>query len=280
MVSAQKTVRKGSFTMVFVEENYRFSENLLFSALVAGVQMTAEKMGYDVSVQYLSEKRLREYQPRADGTIFLGTMMTEGDLRFLSDAAYPLVVLDRDADVYPVNSVAIDNACGVRMGLQHLVENGHTAIGYLHCLGSVIYNYVERFEAYRNNLDRFHIENAEILELPGDMTRACSVVSQWLDKNSFRATALLCDNDQIACGAITALNARGIRVGKDISVICFDNSLYAQNANLTTIDIPFLQMGREAVMRLLDQLENPQGTFVHSRIGTDLIVRGSVDTRE
>lgn len=277
IVSRQKAKRKGVLTMAFVQEgDYRFNDNLLFSSLVAGVQSAAEKLEYDVSVQFLSRQGLQEYQPRTDGTVFLGTLMTEEDLQLLSRVKYHFVILDRDAGIYPMDSIAIDNAYGVCTGFRHLVEKGHSSIGYVRCVGIELHNYAERFEAYQNCLHRFHIEAADVIELPSNMSMACSAMNEHLEKRSLQATALLCDNEQIACAAITALNSRGLQVGKNISLVCFDNSFYAENAGLTAIDVPFFQMGREAVLRLLNRLENPEEAFAHSRIGTKLIVRESV----
>lgn len=65
--------------------------------------------------------------------------------------------------------------------------------------------------------------------------------------------ALLCMNDRLAFGAYQACQERGIVVGRDISIVSFDNDELAAylRPGLTTIGLPHEAMGREAVKLLL-----------------------------
>jgi len=65
--------------------------------------------------------------------------------------------------------------------------------------------------------------------------------------------ALLCMNDRLAFGAYQACTERGLTVGQDISIVSFDNDELASylRPGLTTIGLPHVVMGREAVRLLL-----------------------------
>ena len=62
---------------------------------------------------------------------------------------------------------------------------------------------------------------------------------------------ILCQNDYTAYGAIDVLNTRGLQVGRDLSLVGYDNSearegLGDGKAILTTIDRPADLLGRRA----------------------------------
>jgi LacI family transcriptional regulator len=96
-----------------------------------------------------------------------------------------------------------------------------------------------------------------------------------------RPTAIFCFNDRMAVGAYEAIKERGLRIPDDISVVGFDNEQdFASYAHppLTTMVLPHVDMGREAVRILLDY-ENIRGMQQHPRmlkIECPLVLRGSV----
>jgi LacI family transcriptional regulator len=69
-----------------------------------------------------------------------------------------------------------------------------------------------------------------------------------------RPRALICLNDRVALGAYQALQAAGLRIPEDVSVVAFDDSPLAAwlRPALTSIALPHAEMGRLAVERLLD----------------------------
>lgn len=68
-------------------------------------------------------------------------------------------------------------------------------------------------------------------------------------------TAVFCFNDRVALGAYEAIQARGLRVPQDISVIGFDNDDLAGHLSppLSTMTLPHDEMARWAVARLLER---------------------------
>nr|WP_296665181.1 LacI family DNA-binding transcriptional regulator [Demequina sp.] len=72
-------------------------------------------------------------------------------------------------------------------------------------------------------------------------------------------TALICLNDRIAMGAYEALEAAGLRVPHDVSVVAFDGSNLAQwlRPSVTSVGIPFEQLGALAVDLLLGSADWP-----------------------
>lgn len=89
-------------------------------------------------------------------------------------------------------------------------------------------------------------------------------------------TAIFCANDRTAWGAYQALDQMGCRIPEDVAVIGFDNqetlAPYLQ-PGLTTMDLPFVSMGRRAVEMLIEGGE-PDGRI--EALECALIERSSV----
>ncbi len=89
-------------------------------------------------------------------------------------------------------------------------------------------------------------------------------------------TAIFCANDRTAWGAYQALESLGLRVPNDVSIVGFDNQETLApflRPGLTTLELPFVAMGRRAVDILLDDAVQADGP---EHIGCPTITRGSV----
>ncbi|HRF98159.1 MAG TPA: substrate-binding domain-containing protein, partial [Aggregatilineales bacterium] len=98
-----------------------------------------------------------------------------------------------------------------------------------------------------------------------------------LIKAGAKFTGLVVANDQMALGAIAALNELGLRVPEDVSVVGFDDipeSGYFLPA-LTTVHQDFMALGQQCVEYLVSLITNPD-TPVHQRVlYPKLVVRSS-----
>jgi LacI family transcriptional regulator len=90
-------------------------------------------------------------------------------------------------------------------------------------------------------------------------------------------TAIFAFNDQMATGAIGALQRAGCRVPEDISVVGFDD--IPQSAAifpaLTTIAQPIGEMGTIGVRLLLDRIARRDAPYQRVRLAPRLVVRES-----
>lgn len=86
-------------------------------------------------------------------------------------------------------------------------------------------------------------------------------------------SAVMTANDRVAFGVFQAAQERGVRIPHDLSVISFDDEYLATylRPQLTTVQIPYLAMGRTAMERVLDG--NPVGETL---VPMPLVSRGSV----
>jgi LacI family transcriptional regulator len=120
----------------------------------------------------------------------------------------------------------------------------------------------------------------ETLEAAGIQIAGAVGVTDWQPDHGFKATrqlleqtprpsALICFNDRLALGAYQALADAGLAVPSDVSVVSFDDDVFASwiRPQLTTVALPHYELGRAAVKLLLDQISGSD----HRKPGTHRI---------
>lgn len=173
----------------------------------------------------------------------------------------PVINVLYNDTVFP--SVKADDVSGMRLATEHLINLGHKRIGYLGLLDHVLV--LERYQAFRETLLRHGIEpliNDRIIPpaaLSGRYGQAgYEAMKNYLQLNTKEPnfSAVLAQNDQIAYGAIKALQEAGIRVPQDMSVVGFDgipdammdgNEQYLCPLQLTTVRAPLFDIAFAAI---------------------------------
>lgn len=91
--------------------------------------------------------------------------------------------------------------------------------------------------------------------------------------DNVEVTAIVAANDRVAFGIYQAAQERGVRIPDDLSVVSFDDEHLASylRPQLTTMQIPYREMGRTAMELVLDGAP-PAETLVPM----PLMARGSV----
>ena len=77
-----------------------------------------------------------------------------------------------------------------------------------------------------------------------------------------RPTAFVVSDDILALSLERVCVQKGLRIPDDISIIAFNNSLYAQltSPQLTAVDINSFLLGQEAANQIINHVENPNLT--------------------
>lgn len=90
-------------------------------------------------------------------------------------------------------------------------------------------------------------------------------------------TAVFCHSDVMALGALSQAKRQGLKIPEDLSIIGFDNIDLTQFCDppLTTIAQPRYEIGREAMLLLLDQMQGQHVGSGSRLMDCELIIRGS-----
>jgi DNA-binding LacI/PurR family transcriptional regulator len=132
-----------------------------------------------------------------------------------------------------------------------------------------------RLEAALGELDAAGIVDVPVFEAAHHHPDEAAVAIEWLVSQANRPTAIICQSDQLAIGAIEAVTDHGLVVPDDIAIGGFDDIAVARRIHppLTTVRQPLQARGRLAgdmMLRILD------GQRVRSStMPTQLIVRES-----
>ncbi|NVN00644.1 substrate-binding domain-containing protein [Arthrobacter sp. SDTb3-6] len=195
----------------------------------------------------------------------------------------PAVLIDSTDQAGVVPAVVPDEVGGAVAAVTHLVEAGHTRIGFLNNDDDVpathgrLAGYRQVLQAHGIPIDETLIASSPSETLPG-YGRAREVLAR-----DDRPTALFCYNDRMAMGAYRAAMELGLNIPHDLSIVGFDNQeLIAANLfpGLTTVALPHYEMGAWAVETLVHLLHgDAQYKLLADKptlLDCPLIVRGSV----
>ncbi len=146
---------------------------------------------------------------------------------------------------------------GGRQAAEELIARGHRRIAFL---GGVVTDAasVERELGFREAMATAGVPVHEpwVLHDRYDISAGYRLAAHLYQRSrrDTRPTGLVCGNDRMASGVISALSGLGLSVPADVSVVGYDDQegLADQlTPALTTVSIPHYEMGRAAVEHLL-----------------------------
>ncbi|MCI6005797.1 MAG: substrate-binding domain-containing protein [Blautia sp.] len=251
--------------LIFKKNGLIIDDTPFFQSLIEGFEEECHRLGYEMVISradqrdpdYLNQVQelLRE---QGAAVVVLATEMMDGDLEPFRNPPCPLVILDHWSESMELNAVLINNADAARMITEHVLDYGHTEVGYLR--GAFrIKGFRSRFVGFQTALKKRRISYHEeyTVTLGTSLNGAYQDMLQYLKKKPKLPTAFFADNDMIALGAMKALQEMGYRVPEDVSVVGFDDLPFSAISSpaLTTLRVPNKEMGRIAVRRLAELIE-------------------------
>lgn len=258
-----------------------------FPTLISGFEQECRQCGYEMVLCNLDE-RDSDYehqvknlvQDSESASVILGTEMMGGELNPFRYARSPVVILDYWQDSMDFSGVLINNFDSAKKAVEYLIEQGHREIGYIR--GAYRINgFKVKGQGYQSAMRKYKLEvkNHYIITLSTTLNGAYQDMLAYLDKEPGLPTAFFVDNDMIALGAMKALQERGYKVPDDVSIIGFDDLPFSEISYppLTTLRVPNKEMGRLAVRRLIDMIQNPGEVVVtKTEVCTKFIERQTV----
>jgi LacI family transcriptional regulator len=255
--------------------------------ILRGILPAAAEHGSHVAVSCLPEKvNARQWvnelaRVGRAGLILVTSQLTSEQYLRLQEAALPIVLID------PVNrvdeslaSVGASNWQGGVSAVQHLVELGHRRIAMLRgyeCLADDA-----RYHGYVAALTEAGVAVDPDLVARADFRADAAVVAaERILRRSDRPTAVFAANDLEALGTLEAARRLGLSVPGDLSVVGFDDSIFATTASppLTTVRQPFAEMGAIAYRILTDRIAGREPPLLRVELAATLIVRDSTAPR-
>jgi LacI family transcriptional regulator len=251
-------------------------DNPFFTGVLNGVQARARQD--DVAVLFansdedpVTEENLAHNMARqVDGLVLCSPCMSDEQLQDLARQTF-VVLLNREVEGIP--SVVMDSPGGMRQAIQHLAALGHKRCAFIGGPRDSWSNSARR-SGLRPAAEEHGIEVVEFGPFPprfegglqgADLALAAGV------------TAIIAYNDLVAFGVLARLNARGVPVPDEVSLVGFDDLVFAAISAppLTTVAMPAEAAGRAAVNVLLAQLDDDHRVGTNRSLDTYLIVRAT-----
>jgi LacI family transcriptional regulator len=254
--------------------------NPFYSRLLKGVEQglrgTAFHPVYASGEQPVEEAQAFEMllANRVEAIILMGGQTPDEKLVLLSQRM-PIVAIGRNVQGLEQRCVRVENAEGGYNATRHLIDLGHRRIVHITGL-SWHADSIARRQGYERALTEagLPIDPALIIEGDWEEQSGLTAVERLLAAKT-RFMAIFCGNDQIALGAALGLFRAGRLVGRDVSIVGFDDQPSAAFScpPLTTMRQPAVEMGMAAARAVVEELRG-RG-FVQPVFRTELVLRAS-----
>jgi LacI family transcriptional regulator len=252
-----------------------------FASLMDGVVDEAFRRGYSVTFcpSLLSVDPTGAISDgRFDGLIWYSTDINEQNMNLLKNCRAPLVMVHANESFGDgkVSTVICDNQQGIELGLNHLLELGHTKIGMVMDRNRSFTEAQMRREIFEQLLDKHNLPHDEfsIINAETDL----SGLERYLDNPLH--TGVLTTSETVAGDMVTIADRKGVKIPDDISIIGFDSTEYCDvlRPKLTSVSQPLRLMGAEAARLLIEEISDLSTRRQHLVIPCGLDIRESTTT--
>ncbi len=257
IASALRTQRTGVIGAIIRDINDPF-----LSLLARELQKVAHAEGEELlfgNAEYdpeIADRQLEFMHNWFDGLIVIGDMLGhQAAISNLDNTDMPSVALANGAAAqwsHPL--VSIDDAAGVRLGLDYLCSLGHRRIAFI---GNTDYAGIRtRWATFQKIVEERDLYWCEDYLQPCRASRlAAAACAERLLSLPTPPTAIFCMADLLALGALSTIWRLGWRVPGSVSVLGFDDIEESQTAYppLSTIRQPVRDMAEQS-FRLLSRL--------------------------
>jgi LacI family transcriptional regulator len=258
--------------------------NPVFADFIAGAGETYSRNGYDMILSIVpdedEERAYRELRARGtvDGIIVHAPRMNDPRLPLLTEIGLPFVVHGRaTGSEMPYSWLDVNNRRAFQRATEFLLDLGHRRIALVNGLEFMDFA-IRRRTGYSAALadrgiatDRALMSSDEMTELRGYRS-AREMLAQDDPPTAFLVSSMIS-----GLGVRRAAEERGLRPGRDLSIIIHDDELsYLRNGE----DVPIYtatrssvrEAGRQAAEMLLDIIAHPETAPQQRLLEAELII--------
>jgi DNA-binding LacI/PurR family transcriptional regulator len=275
----------------------RIFSSYYFSEILSGIGEAVQAEGYDLLLFFRSPENPADYaqlfqRRKIDACIVLGARDVPAErepLARLAERELPFAVVGQRFEGLPHIGVDADHVRGSLEAVRHLLALGRSRVAFLN--GPPEYsNSRDRLFGYREALAEAASATGAVareLLLSGNYSRSGGRAAAEAVAAAYRrgeCDAVFAANDRMAIGLMQGLRELGIAPARDIAIAGYDDSDAASVTDppLTTVQVPFFEMGRMAAERLIARLQSPGAASsaavtepVQIQLPTQLIIRAS-----
>jgi DNA-binding LacI/PurR family transcriptional regulator len=197
----------------------------------------------------------------------------------------PLVSLVEQFDHSAIDCVDVDHFKGISAAVEHLVAHGHRRIGFFTRRYEVEASWsLRRYASFMEEMVRLRlpVDAGDIVNVfPSFEGSDESSIQYAAERTKHGVTAWVCAADHQAYDLVAGLQKRGIDVPGAVSVTGFDGIATPPGLpELTTVAIPFREIGATGTQRLVERVQKRFGSAQHVLIDCRLKEGNTVGSPE
>jgi DNA-binding LacI/PurR family transcriptional regulator len=263
-----------------------FLTRWFFATLVSSIEKALRAEGHHVLLLDLEDGSDEGRMPlsrsmlwkRVDGLIALNIPFTDQERALLDRMGLPVVTVGNRLPGWP--SVRIDDVQATRIAVGHLIELGHTELGYVGAVPRAFAHLQtpkERLLTFRKVLAEHGLTPRPEWLLKSDWTaEGASRDADQLFLSGDLPTGIVAGSDEMAIGVLSAAQRHGVRIPGDVSLVGIDDFALSAVLGLTTVRQDVAVQGRAAGETLLGLLAgdtvDPDTDII---LPTELVVRST-----
>ena len=270
------------FTNAFFD---RATKSIIDRAQELGFRVLIQHSDEDVSVERVAIDTMLQHQ--VDGIILVPASTTKhSHLTSKKLNGKPVVIIDRKLDVRRYTTVTTGDEVAAKEAVLYAAEKGHKNLGFLIAVPGItglstgqpeipITSVQERVDGFAQGVKRSKATSVWVYcEDKEDVSE--SAVEKLLDSPK-APTVVFTSNNDMLLAVLKVAGKRGLTIGKNLSVVSFDDSPWAAAMvpGITVIARPVEELGHIAVTELVEAIEGntkPKEIVLPA----SLIKRGSV----
>lgn len=270
--------------IIFPETSGNFMKDPFHSQILTGIESVISSNNY-----YLMVKSIKKYEDiyqlmanwSVDGFIIL-SLVGHQLPKLEKFKEVPVVFIDTYYNELKHINVGSNDYQGEFDAASHLLDNGHTSIGFISYAidyPSVLSMRLKGFEDALKEKNISFNSSKNVLEIDNFNLFDTEIKNKILDfvKNK---TGICFSADILAIEIMEFLKSNGYSIPNDISIVGFDNLYISKlvTPKLTTINQDIVKKGNIAAENLINMIEQHKKEQIDIKLSTNLVIRGSVKT--
>ncbi len=276
--SARNLARGKSSLLGLIVSDVR---NPFFPDIIAGFQdgaLAHEMDALVLNTNYDSQRTLNSVRRlmglQVPGVAILTSQIDPSIIDMLAERRIAAVYLDLGRVGPGISNILLDYEHGIVEALEYLSRLGHRRIAYIG--GPLNLKSAQRRKhAFVETVKRLGIDSSQAIDSDFTVKGGYAACASLL--NGERPTAIVAANDLTAIGVLHRAYDAGLRVPFHLSVVGFDDILFAEFTQpaLTTVSVPRTEIGKVAFQALWGMLPDPTLAGKEFRVPTRLVIRES-----
>jgi DNA-binding LacI/PurR family transcriptional regulator len=264
---ARNFSRRSTQTVMWLtslEKDISFSNPHMFE-IMCGLESALTQKDYMLMVKSISPQEAVNYIEEvyhaklADGFVIHASVISPELDELIDRQAIPHIIVGMPSFYNHFSWIDIDNRLAGELAAKYLLEQGYQSLAFIGGTEA------DKISMHRLN-GMLSVLNEHALILPkGHLQRGQSQcdsgyhMTQQVLNQYEKPDGIICANNYIAYGCMSALGDRGISVPEEIGVITFDDFPFSQilKPKLTVVNIDVFELGVQAGKYILQKLKKP-----------------------